>query len=186
MLENQNTPQEKSVYRYGAEYGVGFGIYLSLMALAIMHGFDTPFLLLIAVAMIAATPAIIYPMLRRYRTIMHGFAPFASLWLLGIMIFLFGSLICGTVTYIWLQYVVPTFIYDQVMTAIELYKTLPGDQAAEVVKIMEAVVEQHALPSPIEVVVQMIMLTTFLGSLLSMLLALLIGWRKIPQPGKRL
>lgn len=180
MLENQNTPQEKSVYRYGAEYGVGFGIYLSLMALAIMYGFDYPLLLLAAIVMIAATPAIIYPMLRRYKTIMHGFAPFASLWLLGIMIFLFGSLICSAVTYLWMQYVMPTFIYDQVMAAIELYKTLPGNEAAEVVKVMESVVQHHALPSPIEVVVQMIMLTTFLGSLVSMALALIISW-KIPR-----
>lgn len=184
MVENDNIDGVKSVYRYGAEYGVWFGIYLTLMALAIIYGFSQYTLLLVAMAMFVATPAVIYPMMRRYRTHMHGFAPFASLWMLGLMIFLFGSLICGTVTYVWMQYVMPTFIYDQVVAAIEIYKTVPGDSAAEMVSIMETIIEHHALPSAMEVVVQMVMLTTFLGSLVSMALAFILGMRRIPPKNR--
>lgn len=187
MIEKDNLTGLKSVYRWGAEYGLGFGIYLTLMALAIMYGFSHSSLLLVAMAMMVAAPAVVYPMLRRYRTSMRGYAPFASLWMLGILVFLFGSLICGMVTYVWLQYVMPMFIYDQVMMAIDLYKGIPGDDAAEVVRVMEAIVERHALPSPIEVVVQMIMLTTFLGSLVSMALASVLSLRRVPPriPGNK-
>lgn len=170
----------KSVYRVGAEYGLWFGIYLTLMAFAIMYGFEHTSLMLMAVAMLVATPAIIYQMMRRYRMSVYGYATFAALWMLGLAIFLFGSLICGIVTYVWMQYVMPTFIYDQVTAAIELYKTMPGDEAAQVVEIMQAVIEHHALPSAIDVSIQMIMFVTFLGSMVSMLLAGLLGVRRIP------
>lgn len=170
----------KSVYRQGAEYGAWFGVYLTVMALAIMYGFTHTILMLVAMAMMVAVPAVVYPMLRRYRSQMRGYAPFASLWMLGLMIFICGSLICGAVTYVWIQYVMPTFIYDQVMAAIDVYKAVPGDSAAEMVRIMETIVERHALPSAMEVVVQMVMLTTFLGSLVSMVLAFILGMRRIP------
>lgn len=170
----------KSVYRRGAEYGAWFGVYLTVMALAIMYGFTHTILMLVAMAMMVAVPAVVYPMLRRYRSQMRGYAPFASLWMLGLMIFICGSLICGAVTYVWMQYVMPTFIYDQVMAAIDVYKAVPGDSAAEMVRIMETIVERHALPSAMEVVVQMVMLTTFLGSLVSMVLAFILGMRRIP------
>ena len=170
----------KSVYRQGAEYGVWFGVYLTVMALAIMYGFTHTILMLAAMAMMVAVPAVVYPMLRRYRSQMRGYAPFASLWMLGLMIFICGSLICGAVTYVWMQYVMPTFIYDQVMAAIDVYKAVPGESAAEMVRIMETIVERHALPSAMEVVVQMVMLTTFLGSLVSMVLAFILGMRRIP------
>lgn len=170
----------KSVYRQGAEYGAWFGVYLTVMALAIMYGFTHTILMLVAMAMMVAVPAVVYPMLRRYRSQMRGYAPFASLWMLGLMIFICGSLICGAVTYVWMQYVMPTFIYDQVMAAIDVYKAVPGDSAAEMVRIMETIVERHALPSAMEVVVQMVMLTTFLGSLVSMVLAFILGMRRIP------
>ena len=170
----------KSVYRQGAEYGAWFGVYLTVMALAIMYGFTHTILMLAAMAMMVAVPAVVYPMLRRYRSQMRGYAPFASLWMLGLMIFICGSLICGAVTYVWMQYVMPTFIYDQVMAAIDVYKAVPGESAAEMARIMETIVERHALPSAMEVVVQMVMLTTFLGSLVSMVLAFILGMRRIP------
>ncbi len=181
MTERNNISEVKSVYKRGAEYGLWFGIYLTAMSLAIMYGLGhSTLLLLLAVAMLVAIPAVIYQVMRRYRTSMHGFASFSSLWMLGIMTFLFGSLICGMVTYVWMQYVMPTFIYDQVVTAIELYKTIPGEEAAEMVKVMQAIVDGHALPSPFDVVVQMIMLVTFLGSLVSMAMAAVLGLRRIP------
>lgn len=180
MTERNSKKEVKSVYKRGAEYGLWFGIYLTVMSLAIMHGMSHSVLLLLSIAMLAAIPAIIYQIMRRYRASMLGFASFSSLWMLGVMTFLFGSLICGMVTYVWMQYVMPTFIYDQVVTAIELYKTIPGDEAAEMVKVMQTIVDRHALPSPFDVVVQMIMLVTFLGSLVSMALAALLGMRRIP------
>lgn len=181
MVEKNNIDDTvKSVYRQGAEYGAWFGVYLTVMALAIMYGFTHTILMLAAMAMMVAVPAVVYPMLRRYRSQMRGYAPFASLWMLGLMIFICGSLICGAVTYVWMQYVMPTFIYDQVMAAINVYKAVPGESAAEMVRIMEAIVERHALPSAMEVVVQMVMLTTFLGSLVSMVLAFILGMRRIP------
>lgn len=181
MVEKNNIDDTvKSVYRQGAEYGAWFGVYLTVMALAIMYGFTHTILMLAAMAMMVAVPAVVYPMLRRYRSQMRGYAPFASLWMLGLMIFICGSLICGAVTYVWMQYVMPTFIYDQVMAAIDVYKAVPGDSAAEMVRIMETIVERHALPSAMEVVVQMVMLTTFLGSLVSMVLAFILGMRRIP------
>lgn len=181
MVEKNNIDDTvKSVYRQGAEYGAWFGVYLTVMALAIMYGFTHTILMLAAMAMMVAVPAVVYPMLRRYRSQMRGYAPFASLWMLGLMIFICGSLICGAVTYVWMQYVMPTFIYDQVMAAIDVYKAVPGESAAEMVRIMETIVERHALPSAMEVVVQMVMLTTFLGSLVSMVLAFILGMRRIP------
>ena len=169
----------KSIYRVGAENGVGFGIYLTVLSIMLMYGFDSVLLMYASIVLFLGIPGVVYFYMRRYHVAAHGISQFSALWMLGILIFLFGSLICGCVTYIWMQYIEPTFIYDQVQMAIKLYETVPGENARILVDVLERAVENHMLPSAIDIVIEMIMLTTFVGSIVSMILSAVVRMKRV-------
>lgn len=164
----------KGVYRQGAEDGVLFGIMLSAVSLAFIYSAHSVAVSYLAILLLLAVPVVLYMLLHRYYVKSDGFAEFSAIWMLGILISLFGSLICGVVTYVWLQYLEPTFIYDQVKAAIDVYESIPEMRDSDMVVGMKRAIEEGLLPSPIELVVNMIMLTTFIGSLLSVIISLIV------------
>ena len=60
-------------------------------------------------------------------------------------------------------------MYDQVNIALELYKGIPEFKNSEMVTMLETAVKQHQLPSAIDYVIQMIWLTSFMGSIISLI-----------------
>ena len=169
----------KSIYRTGAENGAVFGIYLTVLSIMFMYGFDSVLFMYLSMAMFLGIPGVVYFYMRKYHVSLHGISQFSALWMLGILIFLFGSLICGVVTYVWMQYIEPTFIYDQVQMAIKLYETVPGENARMLTDILKQAVENHMLPSAIDIVIEMIMLTTFVGSIISMMLSAVVRMKRV-------
>ena len=169
----------KSIYRVGAEKGAWFGIYLSVLSIMLMYGFDSVLLMYASIALFLGIPGVAYFYIRKYHVSLHCMSQFSALWMLGILIFLFGSLICGVVTYVWMQYVEPTFIYDQVQMAIKLYESVPGENARMLTDILKQAVENHMLPSAIDIVIEMIMLTTFVGSIISMIISAIVRLKRV-------
>lgn len=164
----------KSIYRRAADNGLVFGIILSVLFLLFVFSGSMPLLSFLALAMFVAVPGLIFYFLRRCFTEEKGLTTFSGLWSLGILIFLFGSLICSVVTYIYLQYIEPTFIYDQARMALTLYQSIESMKGSELVTVMEQAITQNMLPTPIQFVFQMIWMTTFSGSILSMIISVIV------------
>ena len=160
----------KNVYRQGAEDGLTFGILLTMISLAFIYSGASSLISVLAVVLLLLPPVALYLFQYRYATRVNNLADISALWMLGLMISLCGSLICGVVTYVWLQYVEPTFIYDQVQGAINVWKQVPEMSSDPMLENMQHAIDGGLLPSPIEFVMNMILLTTFLGSLQSLLL----------------
>ncbi|MDD2961421.1 MAG: DUF4199 domain-containing protein [Muribaculaceae bacterium] len=171
----------KSIYRRGADDGLIFGIYLSAIFLCSVIGVGVPILSILSLLLIIALPLLLFKFLRRSFVASNGLSTFSEVWMLGILIFLFGSLICGVVTYVYLQFIEPTFIYDQVNAALDIYKSMPQMKDAEFVKIIQQAIDQHLLPSAIQIVIQMIWFTIFSGSLLSLLLSAIVRAIRIKE-----
>ena len=144
------------VYREGANKGVIVGVYLSVI-----------FLML-------GVPFFIYRIMNFIYKKYQRVADFSSLWMLGIALFLGGSLICSLVTYATLEYALPDYIYNQAEKALELYQQMPQIKDSELTKYIKTAIENGLLPTPIEFAIEMLWLTSFSGSMLSLLLAAII------------
>ncbi len=170
--------KDKNVYSQGAENGVMVGLYLTAVSMLMFYGTASGLLSLLSVLMLLGFPALLYVIERRYQRACGGCADVPTLWLLGLVSTLCGSLVCGLIDYAWLQWVSPGFILDQANAAIEAYEKLPDMRDTELVKSLHRAIELGMLPTPIEFVVNMILFTTFAGSLLSLVAAFVVNWRK--------
>ena len=99
------------------------------------------------------------------------------MWLHGIVIFFCGSMLAGVVLLVYLRWINPDFVVNTLQRAIELYDSIDVPQAKETAKVLRQVIEQKLVPTPIEIVAQLIWLAVFSGSLLSMILALVVPLR---------
>ena len=70
------------------------------------------------------------------------------------------------------------FIYNQAQAALDIYRSVEEIKGTDLVIGMQRAIEEKLLPTPIQFVFQMIWVTTFFGSLLSLLTALIV--RVIP------
>ena len=162
------------VYREGANKGVIVGVYLSVIFLCAVLSDYVPLLSLVAILLMLGVPFFIYRIMNFIYKKYQRVADFSSLWMLGISLFLGGSLICSLVTYATLAYVLPDYIYNQAEKALELYQQMPQIKDSELTKYIKTAIENGLLPTPIEFAIEMLCLTSFAGSMLSLLLAAII------------
>lgn len=185
-----NTEQEpKSVYRRGADDGFIFGVYLSVMfllqSMATVHDWFAA--QLTGAIMMLGVPALIYFFLRRGYIAEGRRSRFSAMWLHGICIFFFGSLLMALTSYIYMRLVHPGFIPEFFEILRLTYVDLGTSEALENAHMIEKIQQQHLYPAAAEIAVVFIWLAVFTGSLLSMLLSLIIrainpATRRTPPP----
>lgn len=179
-MNNVQTP--KSVYRRGADDGFIFGLYLSLMfvlqAISLEH--NSLIASLTALILVLGVPVIIYIFLRRGYIADGRRSQFSAMWLHGICIFFFGSLLMALTAYIYLRVINPAFISHTFEILRAAYTELGTESALIIAKTIEEIQTQHLYPTAVEIAVQIIWLAVFSGSLLSMFEALII--RAIGRP----
>lgn len=157
------------------------GIYLTLIFLFTVLSEQFSLLSLTGLAMLCYTPFFTYRLIVKIHKKYFCTSDFASLWMLGISIFIGGSMICALCSYAYLQYIDPNFIYRQAVNAAELYKELDPDNTSGIAEVIDSLIDNNMLPTPIEVAVEMLWTTTFFGSLLSMLLSAIVRKRHPKQ-----
>ena len=118
-----------------------FGALLSAVSLAFIYSDKAALLSLLALLLLFAMPGVLYVLQRRYFRRTGCIADFSKLWMLGLMISLFGSLICGIVTYAWLQLVEPTFIFDQAQAAVDAYKAVPELRDSDIAVALQRAID---------------------------------------------
>lgn len=173
--------QQKSVYRRGADDGLFFGVYLIALFFATAYSLTMPFVGLLSTILMLAVPVVIYRFLRRAHIERDGKSQFSELWLHGIVIFFCGGLIVSVVALIYMKWFEPNFIVNQAKIAIQIWEEANVPQAGEMAKVLNQAIEQKMIPTPINVVIEMLWLQVFTGSLLSMLLSAIIKSIKIKR-----
>lgn len=171
--------KEKSVFKCAAENGISFGIYLSVIFFTCIYGTSSFLINSIGLIMILAAPLMLFRYMRKFYKTHPDASPIVTLWNLGIFTSLFGSLICALVTYIWLQYITPTFIIDQAKAALAVYEQYPDLSGNDLVISLRKAIEENLLPTPIVVVLQLIWFTTSLGVVGSLIMAPLAKIKKV-------
>lgn len=178
---NQSIGTGKSVYRRGADDGFWFGLYLSVLFLISVHSIYSAIAGIFAFAMAIAVPVIIFFFLRRSYRADNFTSSFSALWLHGICIFFFGSLIAALTTYIYLRFINPAYINTIVDMAIEVYGSVDTPDAHEMTTVLQRAKDAHLLPTAGGTAVQVIWAGVFTGSLLSMLLSAIIKATRRPN-----
>lgn len=177
---SQPKPPYISPYRRGADDGFRFAIYLTVMFFASIYAAKVAMLSLAVIGLMLGVPFVIYHFLRRAYVEEHGTTLMSALWMHGIMIFLCGSLLAGAVEFVWLRWIDPTYIIDQLHAVIELYEDSGWDRGEEIASLLREMIDRKMVPTAISIVMEMIWLSVFTGSLLSALMALLVRARPLP------
>ena len=171
---------KKSIYKRAAEWGLPFGLYIACMGVASIYADYFAPLSIIFILMIMATPLVVYYFQRRRFIEDDGFTEYAGLWMLGILLFIFGSVIASFIIYLVLQYFRPDFMYEQARMVIEAYSKIPQASDSEMLEILQKMVDRRLLPTPIETVFNAFWFITFGGCLVSAVTAL-VARRSLPK-----
>ncbi len=178
-MDKKLTVNKYSPFRRGADNGFILGIYLSVMFIFSALNLSVPFAGLVSLVMALSVPAIIYIFLRRSFVKDYGLTIFSSLWMQGIVAFFCGTLIMALTAYIYMQWISPDFLIEQMTAAIDSYKSLDHEQSRKAAEILQKIIDNNLIPTPIQIAIQMIWLGVFTGSLLSIIVSLLVQARKV-------
>ena len=171
----------KSIYRRAAELGIPAGVYLTVAMLSIVFGDKLPPLFLVAVLLLLVSPIGLYRMQRQRFVEEYGFSDYASLWMLGIVVTLCGSLIMVLVAYVVIETMRPNWIYELAQYQIAAGINSPNVDLRESATVIKNVVDRGLIPRVIDTLVMMFWVTTSMGSVVSSLTAIIAV--KIPYKG---
>jgi hypothetical protein len=171
---------KRSIFQCAGQWGLPFGLYLSCAAVASIYADWFAPLQLVFLILLLGTPVVAYAFQRRKFIEDNGFTEYAGLWMLGIMLFILGTVISSLVVYLVLQYLRPNYIYEQTQMAIDTYKQLPQMRDSEMLEILQKMVDRRLLPTPIETVFNAFWFITFGGCLVSAVTAL-VARRSLPK-----
>lgn len=169
VRRNEN---ERSVYALGAADGATVGVLMGLCMMCMVLAVRVEWLSVVGLVLVVATPFVVWTMLRR--AWVWGYTPptFSAVWLHGICIYLFGSLIMALIFYVTLRFGVPDWIEMQTEEAVRRLSADPS--TAEQGRTLQLIIEHGDLPTPIYTAVSAIWLVAFTGSLCSMCFALIL------------
>jgi hypothetical protein len=179
MSENSLTP---SVYKRGADDGLKLGIIMIVQFVTAAYSLKIAMLGFVALALTIAVPFIVYHMIKRDYLRYPNMQFFSALWMHGIAIFIFGSILLAAGMYVFLRFIEPDFIIDNLHTAIAVYRSLGVDEATQMADAMQMIIDKHLVPTAISFAMTSIWSVVFSGSMLSLFLALLVRvFNKKPQ-----
>lgn len=154
-MDNQSNGMVKSIYRRGADDGFWFGIYLSVLCVALFKSSAD-----------------------------NCKRQFSAMWLHGICIFFFGSLLMALTAYIYLRFIEPAYINNSINMAKELYLAVDTAEAREIANLLQKIQDNNLQPTAGGTAMQIIWFGVLTGSLLSMVLSSIIRAVTRPAPPK--
>lgn len=170
-----NTTKPKSIYRYGAEYGLYMGLLLTVISLCFVFSLYRMEMSIAINPLLLIVPAVLWLMMVRFYIKEPLYRINSALWMFGICIFFFGSLICGGVTLAYLYFVEPTFFSKYFTMIADFMSNGPlASQYDSQVELLRQAVERNELPTSVDFVILMMWTTVFMGSVTSMIMAPLV------------
>lgn len=159
--------QPKNIYQRAGEWGFPFGLYLACTgATSIFADWFMPLGALFFVLLLG-TPLVVYWFQRRKFIENGGFGEYAELWMLGILLFILGTVVANCIIFLLVHFVRPNFMYEQARMVIDAYRDIPEMRDSDMVRVLQRMVDERLMPSPIETVFNAFWFTTFGGSILS-------------------
>lgn len=166
--------QPLSPFRRGADNGFRFGAYLTAIYALMVVGDHVPLLGILTLALMAGVPAMIYLLLRRDRTLPGGLPTLGALWIDGLLTFLGGGILAGAVMMIYLNWIEPAYLADNLQHAIAMLDSSPDPQSHDLAEQMRTAIDNGFSISPIMFTMMTLWLVATSGSVLSLVIAAII------------
>lgn len=171
LMEKNNT--QKGIVQFAMEAGAYMGLYFVVKFIFAVLSLNYPFCNVVSTIMLLFVPLVVFFMMRRFSNQNEEGIYFSQLWMMGILLFFFASLISGLAQYIYYVYINPEYIKSQLSAAVTLLEAVKTG------------LEQGNIPSPMAVVIQQMWVNVFFGSLLSAVMAWLVSvWFKSSKTKK--
>lgn len=170
--------------KFASEQGLYMGLYLTLMSACIVLSTSYPQLPMLLLPLSLFLPLVLWRLLKPTIAADADNAAISPLWLTGIYIFIFATLICGLLTAGYLNFFHPTFVIDYVQQAINTVENSPMAAAfADQLAVMNDAIARKAVPTFMEFVFSMMWSSAFFGSIISLIVALVMNfvYRKRPN-----
>ena len=171
-MDNQSNPSD--IFGRAARVGPVAGVYFTVLFLCAAYSGMHPLLSILALILLLSVPWLLYRRLSataaavvKVRTV--------PLWTEGIYSFLFGGLIMALLVYMWLRFVDPGYVHNQLELAAQLMREYPQSASHELRHAVEAVLEQGSLPGAIQMAMSLFWTVTFTGAVLSLPVAFIIA-----------
>ncbi|MFI3239720.1 MAG: DUF4199 domain-containing protein [Bacteroidales bacterium] len=164
----------KSIYKSAANDGLIFGGYLTAIFISYVLASVNVMFAWVLNLLILAIPYVTYRFIRRCNKGRFNCMSISEMWMYGMLLYIYGALICGIVTFAYIRFIEPNLITNQLQMALDIYKSVDELKDSEFVAVVEQGIEQGLVPSAIDFVIQMMWVTSFFGSVLSLIIALII------------
>lgn len=163
--------QRKSLLMYAMEGGVWLGLYLIARFVCGIVGAYSPLFNAVAMLLFLGTPVMLYYVLMRFHKQSGHLSGFAMLWMMGIMLFFFASLISCVPEYIFYQYITPDYIANAASQSVKLMEEMGWLENEATLEEVNKMLAADAVPSAIQMVLSSMWANVFFGSLLSIVVA---------------
>ncbi|MCC8117591.1 MAG: DUF4199 domain-containing protein [Bacteroidales bacterium] len=176
MTEEREIGQPRSIYHLGASDGLVVGVYMSIMYVLQVTGFNNGMLMLLSQAMLLGLPVVAFVLLRRAYVASRCTSRLSAIWMHGIVIFLCGSLLMGLVAYVYMRVINPDFIVNLFDQVAQIYLGMEQPEMKHIGVTLERLISEKLLPSPISFAFTLIWLGGFLGAIISLIIACILRW----------
>lgn len=121
-MEKNNT--QKGIVQFAMEAGAYMGLYFVVKFIFAVLSLNYPFCNVVSTIMLLFVPLVVFFMMRKFSNQNEGGSYFSQLWMMGILLFFFASLISGLAQYIYYVYINPEYIKSQLSAAVTLLESL--------------------------------------------------------------
>ena len=133
---------------------------------------------LLGFVLMCAPPFLLFFLLKRSQVRAEGQLTFSLLWLEGVMTMVLGSIFLAILAFVYLRWVNPSFIADQLNSSIAALEQL-GSQYDGLADQMRQIVKSGDLPSPLAVAGSLIQFAFLTGTVLAAIVAAIVRAIKI-------
>lgn len=168
--------QQKSIYKYASEAGIPIGLYLTAMSACLLFSIRIPILQSMLMPLTLGFPIVLWFILRNIVRKEPAYSKFSTIWLGGIYSVIFGTLICLLLSGLYVVFIEPGFVGLYFQNAISTIEQSPvAIEYADAISLMKEAMDANMLPSGMEFLSSMAWFTCFMGSILSLFIALIMG-----------
>ena len=162
----------ESPYRRGADDGMKFGLYLTAMFAGALFSSPAGPGAWLAMLLMFAAPVVLCVMMAGYFRRQAYSVGFGDLWLDGTLTVIFGTLIASAFLIVYMKWVNPDFVINQLNSIIDLNKEHPDMGLDAYAKVAENLIADHTVPSATVMAANMLVMISMGGIMLSAVLSL--------------
>ncbi len=158
----------------GMHNGLRFGLLLTLFYALTLGSAHLPWLNLPGLVCLAALPVALFVWMRKDYIASKGLHTVGTLWLNGLLTVIGGALLASVPMVIFLQWISPDFLPQLWESMVQVLDTSADVQARNMAADIRVALDNGFAISPIIFTLSLLWTATFLGSILSLIMGIVI------------